>query len=126
MVGLCGTPTLVAPLLRVRACVCVCARAAPRMHECHVPACPPLDVCHSLPGAFPTLTTVLLGTGGGPDIHLDLTPAYYLQPQDGMYCLGLTPAADSGGTIMGDVGMMAFTSVFDRVNGQVGFGPVSC
>ncbi len=42
------------------------------------------------------------------------------------YCLGIVASSNSGGTIMGDVLMQAFTTVFDRVNSRVGFAPLSC
>ncbi len=72
-------------------------------------------------GMFPTVTTMLAGP-----VKLALTPDLYLQQQNGTYCLGLVAGPDTDGSIMGDVLMQGFTTLFDRVNTRVGFGPLTC
>ena len=110
-----------------------CAREANRVRE-------PLSgcYCHLVTlfewveqkdlGAFPTITTVLAGSSGsaGSPVRLPLNPSQYMPAVNGSYCLGIVSASDSGGTIMGDVLMQGFTSIFDRQNSRVGFAPLSC
>lgn len=72
--------------------------------------------------AYPTIDVHL-----APGIVLPVSPEYYL-PKG--YCwndersLGIGPESESYGTLLGDVFMKNFLTVFDRENARMGFAPV--
>lgn len=71
--------------------------------------------------AFP-----VLHVGFANGVSVDVHPNTYLTPQDAgsaYLCLNVVGGPESDGTILGDVVMRGYTTLFDRVGNQVGFAP---
>jgi len=84
-------------------------------------ACSPLT--ESEISSFPTLSFTLQGTGA-----LNVPPQSYLyySPQNESYCLGImNGGAGNNNTILGDIFIQNFHTVFDNSTQTVGFGPLS-
>jgi hypothetical protein len=74
--------------------------------------------------ALPPLALTFNGTGGAFTITAPATSSYLLDTGGGMYCIGISSNPQLAGfTLMGDIGMRGFVTIFDRVNHQVGFAP---
>jgi hypothetical protein len=74
--------------------------------------------------ALPPLALTFPGTGGAFTISAPATRSYLLDVGGGMWCIGVSSNPQLAGfTLMGDIGMRGFVTVFDRVNHQVGFAP---
>jgi len=76
--------------------------------------------------AYPTIS-IVMGTGTAA-VTINVPPQNYLVQGfcnvASKYALAIA-GANGDGTIMGDVVMMGYSTVFDRVNHRVGFAPVS-
>ncbi|XP_072166292.1 beta-secretase-like [Diadema setosum] len=81
---------------------------------------------------FPTLTLDLQSTTKGQAFSLVVSPQQYLRHEydnkekKNCYKFGITPSADSAGTVIGAVVMEGFYVIFDRENNRVGFAKSSC
>jgi hypothetical protein len=74
--------------------------------------------------AMPPLTLTFPGSGGSFTMSAPATHSYMLDASGGMWCIGIAYNSQLFGiTLMGDVGLRGFVTVFDRVNQQVGFAP---
>jgi len=69
--------------------------------------------------SFPSLTFELDG------VSLTIYPEDYLAPQQEYWCLGIASGGPNGFTILGDVVMQRFKTVFDIKNSKIGFGDIS-
>jgi len=77
---------------------------------------------------YPNLNIMLGDPSTGSQVMLSVPPTNYVTQGDcedpSLYSLSLV-GANGDGTIMGDVVIIAYSVVFDRVNYQVGFAPSS-
>jgi len=82
-----------------------------------------LQLTESEISAFPTVSFTFQGTGA-----LNVPPQSYLyySPQNNSYCLGIiNGGAGNNNTILGDIFIQNFHTVFDNSTQTVGFGPLS-
>jgi len=71
--------------------------------------------------AFPTLSFTFDGT-----TPLNVPPQGYLYSLNGTYCMGIQNSGNTTkGTILGDIFIQNFHTVFDLVQAEVGFGPLT-
>jgi len=74
--------------------------------------------------ALPPLALTFKGTAGAFTISAPATSSYLLDVGGGMWCIGISSDPQLAGfTLMGDIGMRGFVTIFDRVNHQIGFAP---
>jgi hypothetical protein len=74
--------------------------------------------------AMQPLTLTFPGTNGSFTVSAPATRSYMLDAGGGMWCVGFADNSQLFGlTLMGDMGLRGFVTIFDRVNHQVGFAP---
>ena len=74
--------------------------------------------------ALSPLTLTFPGTAGSFTISAPATRSWLLDVGGGMWCIGISSDAQLAGfSLMGDIGLRGFVTVFDRTNHQVGFAP---
>src|SRR5205823_6228097 len=75
--------------------------------------------------ALPPLTLTFPGTSGTVTASAPATHSYLLDAGGGMWCIGMVDNAQLGVniTLMGDIGLRGFVTVFDRTKNRVGFAP---
>jgi hypothetical protein len=75
--------------------------------------------------AMQPLTLTFPGANGSPfTLSAPASRSYMFDGGGGMWCIGIAYDSQlSGLTLMGDIGLRGFVTIFDRVNHQVGFAP---
>jgi hypothetical protein len=74
--------------------------------------------------AMQPLTMTFPGSGGSFTVSAPASRSYMFDAGGGLWCIGIAYNSQLAGfTLMGDIGLRGFVTIFDRVGKRIGFAP---